>query len=320
VVILAKVGSTRHDIESRRGRALALVATISMLTLAIVWWQGTLGWGGGSRPHRSALRGMAISWPPESQAAIAVLGEGRRVSHPATERSPIASVAKVMTAYVVLRRFPFAGADNGFSLTLTDADARMSTTDAAQGQSYVRVEPGETLTEREALEALLLPSANNIAMTLADKVAGDVPAFVSLMNQQAAALGMRDTTYTDPSGLATSTVSTAADQLRLARAALRLPALTAILALPQATIPVAGLITNTNSLLGEDGFVAGKTGSDSAAGGCFMFMAVRQAGPRHVTIVGVVLGQHGESLIEAGLSAADHLVNDVAAHLRARGL
>ncbi len=96
---------------------------------------------------------------------------------------------------------------------------------------------GETITERQALEALLLPSADNMAWILARWDAGSQAAFVARMNDTARRLGMTGTSYTDPSGLDPSTTSTAADQVRLGLAAMRVPALAAIAAMPTALVP-----------------------------------------------------------------------------------
>jgi D-alanyl-D-alanine carboxypeptidase (penicillin-binding protein 5/6) len=297
----------------RAGRVVAALAILGLAAVAVAWWPGQPGWGQTAR--RSSLHSMDIDWPSQGQSAIAVLGAGRRVNDAHAEPVPIASVAKVMTAYVVLARFPLTGDQPGFTLSLSGLEAAQASEDAAQGQSVVPVSSGEVLTERQALEALLLPSANNIAMALALRVAGTLPAFVTLMNDQAARLGMHHTTYTDPSGLAPTTVSTAADQLRLAKVALRNSTVRAIAAMPQASIPIAGTIRNTDTLLGRDGVVAGKTGSDAAAGGCFMFEARRAVDGRSRTVIGVVLGQRGGRLIDAGLDAADALLNGVVARL-----
>jgi len=88
-----------------------------------------------------------------------------------------------------------------------------------EGQSVVAVRLGEQLTERDALMAILLPSANNVALLVARQVAGSVASFVAEMNDTARASGMSHTTYTDPSGYDDGTVSTALDQLRLAQVA-----------------------------------------------------------------------------------------------------
>ena len=112
------------------------------------------------------------------------------------------------------------------------------------------------------------------------------------MNLAARSLGMHHTRYTDPSGYDDATVSTAADQVRIAgrpcAAGVR-----GIVATPSATLPVAGTVHNTDSLLGHDGFVGVKTGSDDAAGGCFAFRAIRRIHGKRTTITGVVLGQAG---------------------------
>jgi D-alanyl-D-alanine carboxypeptidase (penicillin-binding protein 5/6) len=132
------------------------------------------------------------------------------------------------------------------------------------------------------------------------------------MNRTARALGMSHTTYTDPSGYDPGTVSTALDQLRLARLVAEDETLAAAMATRSYWLPVAGEVTNTNALLGDDGFVGMKTGSDSAAGGCFMFRVRRHTARGDVTVTGVVLGQRGHSLIDAGLYAAKQLVDALA--------
>jgi serine-type D-Ala-D-Ala carboxypeptidase (penicillin-binding protein 5/6) len=119
---------------------------------------------------------------------------------------PIASLAKVMTAYLVLRDEPLEPGEEGFEIEITDADGEDLHRRMAQGESVVEVEAGEELSERQALEALLLPSANNVAALLAVHEAGSVEAFVGEMNAAAAELGMSDTDYTDPSGFEDTTV------------------------------------------------------------------------------------------------------------------
>ena len=105
------------------------------------------------------------------------------------------------------------------------------------------------------------------------------------MNAEARALGMDHTIYTDPSGFDPSTVSTAADQLRVFRQAMRFPVFRQIVSMASVTLPVAGTLTNYNPLIAEG--YAGKTGSDSAAGGCLAFFTHVTVGGRRLTAVGV---------------------------------
>jgi len=264
-----------------------------------------------------ALPGTA--WPAHGQAAVQI-GQSQIKAGPNQHAAPIASVAKVMTAYVVLRDHPLRPGQDGSTITLSDAEVADTDRRRGQDQSVVSIAAGEKLTERQALQALLLPSANNIAAVLARWDAGSVDRFVVRMNAAARSLGMTQTRYTDPSGYDDATVSTAVDQVRIVNRAMRLPVFASIVATPSVTLPVAGAVHNTNRLLGFAGFVGVKTGSDDAAGGCFAFRAIRWIDGKRTTITGVVLGQPGHDRIEAGLTAAAALVDGVVGHRAAPDL
>ena len=263
-------------------------------------------------PLREAL--PSTVWPAHGQAAFVQTGQSQVEAGPNQHAAPIASVAKVMTAYLVLRDHPLRAGQDGPTITLTDADVADTERRRRQRESVVSIAAGEQLTERQALQALLLPSANNIAAVLARWDAGSADRFVARMNATARSLGMTHTHYTDPSGYDDATVSTAADQVRLVDRAMRLPVFASIVATPSATLPVAGTVHNTNSLLGHNGFVGVKTGSTAAAGGCFAFRAIRWIDGKRSTITGVVLGQPGYDRSAAGLVAADAMVDRIAGH------
>jgi D-alanyl-D-alanine carboxypeptidase (penicillin-binding protein 5/6) len=254
-------------------------------------------------------------WPVDGQAAIHV-GQSRIQAGPNQHTAPIASLAKVMTAYRVLRDHPLRPGQDGPTITLTDADVADTDRRRGQEESVVSIAAGEQLTERQALQALLLPSANNIAAVLARWDAGSADRFVAQMNATARSLGMTHTRYTDPSGYDDATVSTAVDQVRIVDRAMRVPVFASIVATSRATLPVAGIVHSTNTLLGRDGFVGVKTGSDDAAGGCFAFRAIRSIHGKRTTITGVVLGQPGHNKIAAGLEAADAMVDRIAGRSR----
>jgi D-alanyl-D-alanine carboxypeptidase (penicillin-binding protein 5/6) len=264
--------------------------------------------------HRGALGETVPStvWPADGQAAFVRTGRSQIQAGPNQHAAAIASVAKVMTAYLVLRNHPLQLGQDGPEITLTDADVADTDRRRGQRESVVPVAAGEQLTERQALQALLLPSANNIAAVLARWDAGSADRFVARMNATARSLGMTHTRYTDPSGYDDATVSTAADQVRSVDRAMHLPVFASIVATPSATLPVVGTVHNTNRLLGHDGFVGVKTGSDDAAGGCFAFRAIRWIDGKRTTITGVVLGQPGHDRIAAGLAAADAMVDRIA--------
>ncbi|HET9691540.1 MAG TPA: hypothetical protein VFP61_10330 [Acidimicrobiales bacterium] len=252
-------------------------------------------------------------WPAQGQGAFVIPGVATAAS-PQESPVQIASVAKVMTAYVVLKDHPFAPGQPGFSYTVTPADAADYAQREAQAQSIVPVTAGEVLTEQQLLEGLLIPSGNNYADMLAEQDAGSTDAFVAKMQAAAKALGMTATTYTDPSGFAGTTLSTAHDQALLAAAAMPDPVFAAIVAMHSATLPQAGAVHNYDTILGSDGFTGIKTGSDITAGGCFMFAATHPVDGKPATIYGAVLGQdvgtrNTTTLVNAAQAASQKIVD-----------
>jgi serine-type D-Ala-D-Ala carboxypeptidase (penicillin-binding protein 5/6) len=304
------VRRTRTTNGRRRGRAL-LGAILALFVAATAFAvpgheRRSSRLDGPDRSYRSTG-----GWPQSGQAAY-VLGNGRPAVSPHQQPAPIASLAKVMTAYIVLEHHPLRAGDSGLQFVVGQDDVLDTEARRRGGQSVVAVRAGEQLTEREALMAILLPSANNVAVLLAREVSGSVESFVAEMNRTARALGMSHTTYTDPSGYDDGTVSTAVDQLRLAQVVAKDQTLAAMMASRSYWLPVAGEVTNTNTLLGQDGFVGMKTGSDEAAGGCLMFRALWPTESSNRELIGVVLGQRGDNLIAAGLSAAKQLAERLA--------
>ena len=209
--------------------------------------------------QRGALGGGLPStvWPAYGQAASRV-GRSQVQAGPNQHAAPIASVAKVMTAYVVLRDHPLRPGQDGPTITLSDADVADTSRRRDRRSRWCQSPPESNLTERQALQALLLPSANNIAAVLARWDAGSEGRFVARMNATARSLGMTHTRYTDPSGYDDATVSTAADQLRIVDRAMRLPVFASIVATPSAWLPVAGTVRNTNRCSGTTGSSASR--------------------------------------------------------------
>jgi len=240
-------------------------------------------------------------------------------AHGGGRPAPIASLAKIMTADTVLRGRPLPAAGPGPVITVAAADAAAYASDQRQGQSVVRVAAGEKLTERQALEAMLIPSGNNIASLLARWDAGSEAAFAAKMNTRARQLGLHSTRYADASGADPATVSTAAGQFRLTVAALQIPDFRQIVAMPQVRLPVAGVAYNVNASLGHDGIVGVKTGSSPQAGGCLAFAVIRTVAGSQVMIVGVVLGVRDTaaqpSELGGVISAAENLLGSVGGDL-----
>ncbi|MHB1925186.1 MAG: D-alanyl-D-alanine carboxypeptidase family protein [Acidimicrobiales bacterium] len=250
-----------------------------------------------------------LPFPGQGEATVGLLGVGTMGSSGGDGPVPIASLTKMMTAYLILHDHPLTDGQEGPSLTVGAADVATEAADAAGAQSVVKVQAGEQLTEHQALEALLVASANNIGTLLAEWDAGSQAVFVSRMNTEAARLGMTATHYADPTGISSASVSSAGDQVRLAEVAMTNPVFAGIVDLAQVNLPVAGTVYNYDYLVGHDGIIGIKTGSTAQAGGCFVFAAIRAVGPVPIVVIGAVLGQQGPSILQAALNASLALIN-----------
>lgn len=233
----------------------------------------------------------ALPFPAAGEAAVAVMGSGVVAASPHEKPEPIASVTKLMTAYLVLRAHPLVGEEQGPSLHFTLATHLAWLKDAESDESNLELVRGETLTERQLLEALLIPSADNVADIFAKWVSGSEARFVALMNATAASLGLRETHYADASGVDPHSVSTAADQAELASVLMANPVVRSIVSLTHVVFPVAGQVWNYNPALGVDGIVGVKSGFTDAAGGCLATAAWRDVSGRRLLVIAVVTGQ-----------------------------
>ncbi|WP_251093808.1 D-alanyl-D-alanine carboxypeptidase [Streptomyces sp. Caat 7-52] len=239
-----------------------------------------------------------LPWPGEGQGWLDGDGIGTMGSFGKQTPVAIGSVAKTMTSYIILRDHPLKPGQEGPKIKI-DPTAEKEGGYNKDGESTLdTVKAGQSLTQRQALSAVLIPSANNIARLLARWDAGSEAAFVKKMNATAKELGMTHTTYTDPSGLKETTVSTAGDQVKLGRAFVKVPALVAITSSASWTDPSGKYWDNTNHLPYNIGALGIKTGSTSKAGGNLLFASRKKVGGQTVTLVGAILGQHKPKILE----------------------
>lgn len=241
---------------------------------------------------------VSLPWPSEGQGWMD--GEGIGTMDHFGKQTPVAigSVAKTMTAYIILRDHPLKPGQDGPKIEVDATAEKEGGYDKAGESTLNTVKAGDFLTEKQALSAVMIPSANNIARLLARWDAGSEAAFVKKMNDTAKELGMTGTTYTDPSGLKETTVSTAEDQVRLGNAVVKIPALIAITSAASWTDPSGQNWRNYNELPFKMGAIGIKTGTTTAAGGNLLFAARKNVGGQTVTVVGAILGQHKPSILD----------------------
>jgi serine-type D-Ala-D-Ala carboxypeptidase (penicillin-binding protein 5/6) len=260
----------------------------------------------------------ALPWPTAGAAALYLDGAGAVGTSGGQSPAPMASTAKMMTALLVLEDHPLALGQPGPAIVVTRADVATFYAERNQNESVLPVAAGEQLSEYQLLQGLLLPSASNYGDILAKWDLGDVPTFINHMNTRAAALGMIATHYADVSGFSALTVSIPADLVTLARTAMQQPVFAAIVAQPQATLPVAGVVRNLDALLGQGGVVGIKTGHTDQAGGCFVLAADLIVDGATARIYGAVMGQ--PNALPGAFAATSSLLHALSSTLHLRSV
>lgn len=259
-------------------------------------------------PSASTTR---IDWPSEGSAAIDVPALGVLEGHN-NAVVPIASLTKMMTVYVALQDMPLSIGQTGPCHVVTYSDVETYEEMSEIDESSVPVLVGEQLCESDLLNGVLVHSAGNYAVMLANMVAGSTSAFVTLMNEDASTLELTGTHYADVTGFSPDSVSTAIDQVKLAALLMESPLVRSIVIQPRVTLPVAGTVPSYTPDVGIDNVIGVKSGRTQAAGGCdAMAMTFSDGTATHV-IYAVVLGQRGGDLLtpagEAALALASSAV------------
>ncbi|MFB7254978.1 D-alanyl-D-alanine carboxypeptidase [Streptomyces nojiriensis] len=251
-----------------------------------------------------------LPWPTEGQAYMAAAGLGTLGQSGEQKPVPIASVTKSMTAYIILRDHPIKKGDQGQMIDVDKtAETEGKKNNSTDNESTLdTVKEGDKISEYDAIAALMIPSANNIARLLARWDSGSQEAFVKKMNDTAKELGMTNTTYTDPSGLDATTVSTAEDQVKLGLKLVEIETLLDITKKPNWVDPSGKSWRNWNGLTGPSGALGIKTGTTTKAGGNLLFAAQKKVGNTNQLIVGAVLGQHKPAIIDTVLAASKELM------------
>lgn len=231
------------------------------------------------------------AWPNYGSGAMGAIGfDGILTQHGDQSPRPIASITKVITALLVLQAKPLNDGEDGPTIELTQSDLNIYNQELASGAAVQPVNVGSSMTERQALETMLLPSAANYSVTLAIWAYGSLDAYLSAVNTWLANNNLSQTTIVDTSGLASEDVSSPSNLVEIGKLALANPALASIVATKHVTISDLGTISNTNRLLGQSGVNGIKTGTTLEAGSCLLFSSVISVGTKNVTIVGSILG------------------------------
>ena len=209
---------------------------------------------------------------------------------------PLASTTKLMTIYLALHQLPL-----GKVITISPNAAGTTGSD-------MQMAPNDKFTVKQLLYGLMLASANDSAVQLAETMGGHTANFVAQMNRQARVFGMNGTHYADPDGLSPQSVGTAWDLSIIAMRDLSNPLFRQIVNTRLTSIPHNPILRNLNGLLFQDPTVIGvKTGWTTAAGFNLVFAATRQVHGHPVTLLGVIM--HGQMGFPPEYTDAENILN-----------
>ena len=305
-------GTSSHR-RRRRGRRRAFLLVLLLLVLAAGAYVGVKLTRPEPAPAVTSVlartvhvpaRTVTLPWPTTGQAAVAIPSMGVTVASGPEQAAPVASLTKLMTAYVVLHDHPVAPGQPGPTITVTQADVDDYDSATVDDDSNAAVAVGEQISEADVLGGLLVHSADNYADLIATWDGGSIAGFVAKMNMTAARLGMDHSHFADASGVSPGSESTASDLLKLAALDMADPTFAAFVRQSSVTLPVAGTISTYTPLLGVQGVIGVKSGFTSQAGGGDVLAVYRTVNGKQVLLLSAVTGQTGPLVLaQAGLHA-----------------
>nr|WP_201471051.1 D-alanyl-D-alanine carboxypeptidase [Microbacterium hydrocarbonoxydans] len=308
----------------RRRRRRGLIITAAFIVLLLAVTGGYIGWAltAPVNPPAVATRapqvpvGAAAVIPTPAAAATAIsiagadayLGEAASATWSSTgtgEPLPIASITKLITALVILDAAPLASADDlGPTITFSKSDHDLYDQYYVQGATIAPMPTGTSMSLHDALAAMLIPSASNYADALSSRIFGSQNAFLGATRDWLTAHGLTGTTVVEPTGISPRNTSTPADLLAIAKLAAAHPAIAQIVATSSISIPGAGLLRNTNGLLGTAGITGLKTGNLGDGAHNLLYTSTLDVGAAApLAVTGVVLGGASRESVNATVVA-----------------
>jgi D-alanyl-D-alanine carboxypeptidase (penicillin-binding protein 5/6) len=259
-------------------------------------------------PEVAAPDAAVLAMSPEGASAVSVSGgedylgpdaSGIWATSGGNDVRPIASITKLISALVILTAKPLNGPDDpGPTLTFDKADHALYDKYYVLGATIAAMPTNSTMSEHDALEAMLVASATNYADAVAGWAFGSNGAFVAATRQWLADNGLTQTTIVEPTGIDARNTSTPTDLMALARIAAANPVIAQIVAMPTLDIPNFDQLPNTNDILGTGGVNGLKTGTLEGSGSNLLFTAQLPVGlDAPLSVTGVVLGGYSHESV-----------------------
>jgi D-alanyl-D-alanine carboxypeptidase (penicillin-binding protein 5/6) len=246
-----------------------------------------------------------LAWPGTQASAIGSPDfPDLQLSNGATDQRPMASITKIITTLVVLSVKPLSVGEQGPLITFTASDVAMYSKYLAEDGSVQPVAVGESLSQLQVNEVMLVASANNYAESYATWAFGSQAKFLTAARAWLTANGLTHTTIADTCGMDPGSTSTASDLVALGKLALANPVVAGIVSTQTlSSVPEVGILHNSNDLLGVSGVDGIKTGTLVNVGSNLLFSTDLTFGSRTVTVIGVILGSINKATLDAAVKA-----------------
>ncbi len=272
-------------------------------------------------PYVDAPPAVQIALPVEGAYAVSVADADEYLGSTASGiwasgggdgPRPMASISKLITALVVLNAKPLADTtDPGPTIIFDRADHALYDKYYVLGATIAAMPTGSSMSQRQALEAMLLVSASNYAEAVSTWAFGSQGAFVRATKDWLAANGLTATTMVEPTGIDPRNTSTPTDLVALGKIALANPVIAQIVGVTALNVPNIPPALNTNTLLGVEGITGLKTGTLEESGSNLLFSATMDVGADEpLSIVGVILGSFSRDSVNLDVRALLRSIRD----------
>lgn len=282
--------------RARRSRALRLRVLLVLLVVGIYVGYACL------RPisatftvtlQPQSTEATRIVWPASGQAAVGIDGQGVVAVSPQEQTAPIASVTKLVTALAILEKHPLKTGEQGPQVNFGAADVAIYQDVISRDGAALPINDGQSLSEYNALAAMLLVSANNIAISMSDWAFGSEKDYATYANAMLKKLGFSHTYIAGASGLEHGTTSTPSELVRLAELTMHNPVLAEITGLDSLDIPGFPTLENSSHASKLTSNIHGiKVGLTDEAGACLVYwLDVQKNNGPAIRTYGAIIGQ-----------------------------
>lgn len=266
-----------------------LIGVLSLYVISMLAWPLQAINATAKLPETTPAKNITLPWPSGEQSALRAIGYGELAHYGTDIPMPMASITKLVTALVVLEEKPLSLGEDGPSITFNETDAILYNTYLSQEGVVGPVTPGQTISQYDLMQIMLVASANNYADALVIWAFGSIDAYLVEADRYLTSQGLTETAVADAAGFSNQSVSTARELTKLGEIALSNSVIRTIVAKPSTTVAGYGTFYSTNLIINEESVIGIKTGTTDEAGNCLLYATMQNIGGKEIITIGATL-------------------------------